>query len=215
MKFPLNALAIAALAAFPAPSLSQATQKSTPPSSAAKGDAKTPNYYPLKAGTKWHYQLDAGNGQKVQLVTEIGGLDNFGGKSLARLDVAANGRKLPTTEHLQSNENGVFRVRMNDLEIDPPICLIKYPLKAGQTLSVETSAAGQKMKVDCSEGKSEEVQVPAGKYQAIPCTITVMQGPIKLKNVFWFAEDVGIVKQRSEIGPQTVTLELTRYEAAK
>jgi hypothetical protein len=215
MRILLRALAIVALAAFPARSLSQTTQKSTPSATPEKGHAKTPNYYPLKVGTKWHYQLDGGNGQKVQLVSEIGGVDDVRGKSLARLDVAANGRKLPTTEHLRSDESGVFRVRMNDVEIDPPICLIKYPLKAGQTWSVETSAAGQKMKVDCSEGPSEEVQVPAGKYQAIPCTITVMQGPIRLKNVFWFAEDVGIVKQRSEVGPQTVILELTKYEAAK
>jgi hypothetical protein len=169
----------------------------------------------MKVGTKWHYQLDAGNGQKVQIVSEIGGVDTFNGKSLARLEVAANGKKIPTTEHLQSDENGAYRVRMNEMEVSPPICLIKYPLKEGQTWGGETSAAGQKMKVDCSEGKPEEVQVPAGKYEAIPTTITVTQGPIRLKNVFWFAKDVGIIKQRSEIGPQTVTLELTKYEAGK
>jgi hypothetical protein len=146
---------------------------------------------------------------------QVGGIDNIRGKLLARLEVSANGRKLPTTEHLQSKEDGVFRVRMNKMEVDPPTCLIKYPLKAGRTSSIETSAAGQKMKVDYSEGKPEEVQVPAGKYQAIPCTITVTQGAAKYKNVFWFAEDVGIVKQRSEIGAKTVTLELTKYEAAK
>jgi hypothetical protein len=119
------------------------------------------------------------------------------------------------TEHLWSDENGVYRVRMNAMEVNPPICLIKYPIKEGQSWGGETSAAGQKVKVDCSEGKPEDVQVPAGKYRAIPCTITVTQGPVKFKNVFWFAEDVGIVKQRSEMGPQTVTLELIKYEAAK
>jgi hypothetical protein len=215
MKIVLNVLAVVALAAFPAPSFSEATQKSPSSSSKAKGDAKAPDYYPMKVGTKWHYQLDAGNGQKVQLVSEISGVDTFDGKSLARLEVAANGKKLPTTEHLRSDDNGVYRVRMNKMEVTPPICLIKYPLKEGQSWGGEASAAGQKMKLDCSEGKPEDVQVPAGKYRAIPCTITVTQGPVKLKNVFWFAEDVGIVKQRSEVGPQTITLELTKYEAAK
>jgi hypothetical protein len=215
MKTVLRTLIIAALAAFPAPLLSQDTSKATQPTSPEKGKTKAPNYYPLKVGTKWHYQLDAGNGQKVQLISEIGGIETINGKTLNRLEVSANGRKLPTTEHLQSDENGVYRVRMNNMEVTPPICLIKYPLKEGQTWGGETTAAGQKMKVDCSEGPPEEVQVPAGKYQAIPCTITVKQGTANLKNVFWFAEDVGIVKQRSEIGPQTVTLELTKYEAGK
>jgi hypothetical protein len=215
MKTMLRTLIIAALAAFPAPLLAQTPSKSTQSSSTETGQSKAPNYYPMKVGTKWHYQLDAGNGQKVQLVSEIGGVDTINGKSLARLEVAANGKKLPTTEHLQSDDKGVYRVRMNNMEVTPPIQLIKYPLKEGQTWGGETSAAGQKMKVECSEGKPEEVQVPAGKYQAIPTTITVTQGLIKLKNVFWFAEDVGIIKQRSEIGPQTVTLELTKYEAGK
>jgi hypothetical protein len=215
MNIMLNALAIVVLGTSPAPALSQTAQKSPPSSSTAKGDAKAPNYYPMKVGTKWHYEVDAGTGQKVQLVSEIGGVEDMRGKSLARLEVAANGKKLPTTEHLWSDKNGVYRVRMNAMEVEPPICLIKYPLKEGQRWGGETSAAGQRMKVDCSEGKPEDVQVPAGKYRAIPCTITVTQGPVKLKNVFWFAEDVGIVKQRSEVGPQTVTLELTKYEAAK
>ena len=216
MKTLLRTLLIAALAPFPTALLAQTATKSTTSAPAAdQGKDKAPNYYPLKVGTKWHYQLDAGNGQKVQLVSEIGGVDTINGKTLARLEVAANGKKLPTTEHLDSDDKGVYRVRMNNMEVTPPIQLIKYPLKEGQTWGGESSALGQKMKVDCSEGKAEEIQVPAGKYKTIPTTITVTQGPTKLKNVFWFAEGVGIVKQLSEIGPQTITLELTKYEAAK
>ena len=33
--------------------------------------------------------------------------------------------------------------------------------------------------------------------------------------IFWFVDDVGIVKQRSDLGPQIVTTELTKYEPAK
>ncbi len=210
MKTQLRTLLIAALVASPAPLLAQTAGQST--KTAAK--EKAPNYYPLKVGTKWTYDLDTGNGQKVELISEIGGRDTFNGKSLARLEVAANGKKLPATEHLDSDAEGVYRVRMNNMEVTPPIQLIKYPLKEGQTWGGETSAAGQKMTVNCSEGKIEDVQVPAGKFKAIPTTITVTQGAVKLKNIFWFAEGVGIIKQRSEIGPQTVTLELKKYEAA-
>jgi hypothetical protein len=215
MKTVLRTMLIAALAALPAPVFAQTATKSTNSAAADKGKEKAPNYYPLKVGTKWHYELNPGNGRKVEFVSEIGGVDTINGKPLPRLEVAANGQKLPTTEHLQCDDNGVFRVRMNNLEVTPPLCLIKYPLKEGQKWGGEISASGQKTTVDCSEGKPEEVQVPAGKFKAIPTTITVTQGPTKLKNVFWFAENVGIVKQRSETGLQTFTLELKKYEPAK
>lgn len=214
MKTVVSSLVVVALAAFSAAVSPQATGQVTKEQPVA-GKAKFVNYYPLKVGTKWHYSLDAGNSQKVQLTSQIGGTEKIGGKDLARLEVFANGQKLPATEHLESTHEGVFRVRMNNLEVSPPICLIKYPLKTGQTWGAETTAGGQKMKVDCSEGKAEEVQVPAGKYRAIPCTIVVTAGEAKFTNIFWFAEDVGIVKQKSEIGPQTVIMELTKFEAAK
>jgi hypothetical protein len=105
---------------------------------------------------------------------------------------------------------------MNGVEVSPPLCLIKYPLKQGQTWESEMmTGSGPKAKVEGTQGGPEEVQVPAGKYRAIPCTIVVTAGTAKYTNVFWFAEDVGIVKQRSELGPQTVIMELTKFEAGK
>jgi hypothetical protein len=215
MKTMVSTLVVVALAGFSTASQSQTTGNVAQVPSAGKSKTKAANYYPLKAGTKWHYQLDTTDGQKIQLTSQIGGIDNVDGKDLARLEIFANGQKLPQTEHLESRDDGVYRVRMNNVDVTPPICLIKYPLKPGQTWGAETTTGGQKMKVDCSEGKAEEVQVPAGKYQAIPCTFVATAGPAKFTSVFWFAEDVGIVKQKSEIGAQTVTMELTKYEAAK
>jgi hypothetical protein len=215
MKTMVSTLVVVVLAVISTASRSQTIDKGAEVPSAGKSKAKAAIYYPLKAGTKWHYQLDTSDGQKIQLTSQIGGVDNVDGKDLARLEIFANGQKLPQTEHLESRDDGVYRVRMNNADISPPICLIKYPVKPGQTWGAETTTGGQKMKVDCSEGKAEEVQVPAGKYQAIPCTFVATVGPAKFTTVFWFAEGVGIVKQRSEQGPQTVTMELTKYEPAE
>jgi hypothetical protein len=216
MKTMINTLLVVTIVALPAFSQSGTTREAKPAQSTDKdaSTSKIKDYYPLKVGTKWHYQLDPGNGQKVQITSQIGGIESIGGKDLARLEVLANGRKLPATEYLQRTERGVFRVRMNNVEITPPICLIKYPLKEGQSWGGETATGEQRMKVECSEGKSEEINVPAGKYRAVPCTVVVIAGGAKFTNVFWFAEDVGIVKQRTEIGPQVVVMELTKYEPA-
>jgi hypothetical protein len=215
MKALLRTLVAAIVMVSPVAAQSPPSGKSAVQAPAGKATAKAPDYYPLKPGTTWHYQLDTGDGQKRQLTSQIAGVDNVDGKDLARLQVFADGQAL-ATEHLASTDRGVFRVRMNNVDVSPPICLIKYPLKTGQSWGGETESKGEKMKVDCSEGKPEEVKVPAGTYQAIPCTIVVTAGPQKYTNVFWFAENVGIVKQRSEIpGPVTVVMELTKFEAAK
>jgi hypothetical protein len=215
MKTVLTALLVMTAAACSTAAQPPSAGTVAQPPADGKAKAKSADYYPLKVGTRWHYQLDAGNGQKIDLISEIGGVDKIDGKDLARLEVSANGQKLPATEHLQRTADGVFRVRMNNVELVPPICLIKYPVKTGQTWSAETKAGERQVRVASSEGTAEDITVPAGKYRALPCTIVVTDGNARSTTVFWFAEDVGIVKQKSEFGPQTVTTELLKYEAAR
>lgn len=213
MKTVISSLAVIALAVTSTVAQSQPTGRAT--QTPAAGKAQGDDYYPLKVGTKWHYDLDNGGGQKIQLISQIAGIDTVEGVELFRLEIFANGQKLPNTEHLQRKDDGVYRVRMNNVDLTPPICLIKYPLKPDQTWGGETTAGGQKMKVEGSEGKAETVQVPAGKYEAVPCKVVGTAGPGKFTNILWFAKDVGIVKQKSEFASQTITMELTKFEPAK
>lgn len=214
MKTVISGLVVIALAVTSTVATSQSASRAAQAPAAGKA-APGDDYYPLKVGNKWHYELDNGNGQKVQLVSQIGGLDKVGDAQLARLEVVANGQKLPATEHLQRKDDGVYRVRMNNVDVSPPICLIKFPTKADQKWGGETTAGGQKMNVDCTEGASEKVKVPAGEFDAIPTKIVVTAGANKFTNIFWFAKGTGIVKQKSEIGPLTVTMELTKFEPAQ
>jgi hypothetical protein len=216
MKTVLSTLVVIAVAALSTAARSQSagTAAQAPPAANAKAKGTSANYYPLKVGSTWHHQLDAGNGQKIQLVSQIAGTDTIAGRELARLEVSANGQKLPATDHLERTDGGVFRVRMGPLELAPPICLIKYPLKSGQTWGGEMKVSGKSVTVEGREGEAEDVQVPAGKYRAIPCTVVVSDGDAKSTNIFWFADGVGIVKQWSDLGNQSVTTELTRYEPA-
>jgi hypothetical protein len=38
---------------------------------APQGKQKLPNYYPLSPGNKWTYQVDAGDGKKVEVSNQI------------------------------------------------------------------------------------------------------------------------------------------------
>lgn len=205
----LIALAIVS-AGDPRPAAGQATkEKGGEPSK-----AKAADYYPLAVGTKWHYEIENGNGQKVQLVYQIAKLERIEGRELARLEIIARGQKTQYTEHLHSDAAGVYRDRMHNLDFSPPLCLIKYPVKTGERWTSEFTAGGHRMKVEGTAGPAEEVKVPAGKFRAIPCSLTISDGKDSSTTINWFAPGVGIVKQKTPLGTRGIFMELTRFEAA-
>jgi hypothetical protein len=217
MKTVISALLVVVIAAFPAAAQTGKAKKS---SDTGDTKSKTGDYYPLKVGNKWTFEVDAGAGQKVVMTSVIAAEENSDGKPLARLEVYINGQKAGATEHLMTNKDGVFRVKFNNVEFTPPLCMLKYPLKAGQSWEIKTSARGQQLDVSCRQGAEEDVQVPAGKYHAVPCTIQVTQPtpqgvPMKIVTTYWFVENVGFVKQKIEINDKVILQELTKYEPAK
>jgi hypothetical protein len=174
---------------------------------------KVPTYYPLKVGSKWHYQVDAGEGRKVLIVNQIAKIENIDGQNLARLETVANG-EVKATEHLSSNDQGVFRNRYNGMEVTPPVCLLKYPIKEGQSWETETKAGEQQLTVSGREGRAE-IQVPAGKYQTVTCLIETSVNGMKISTNYWFAPDVGVVKQTIDLGGRVVNMELVKFEDGK
>jgi hypothetical protein len=180
----------------------------------AKTEASPPNFFPLKAGTKWHYQVDLGTGQKGTMVNQIAKIETIGGKDVARLESVVNGNVV-ATDFLSANNEGVFRNRFNEFEVTPPVCLLKYPTKEGATWETQTKFSDQQLTVTGREGKSEEVQVPAGKFQAVPVVVEATTEGIKISTSFWFAENVGIVKQTIDWGGKTINVELVKFEPGK
>jgi hypothetical protein len=181
---------------------------------AEKAKEKAPDYYPLKVGSKWHYQVDTGKGQKVLVATQISKIENIDGKDLALLDILVGGNPAGS-EHLSSDAQGVYRNRQNGQNVAPPVCLLKYPLKEGAEWKTEIKISGQPGTVAARQGGSEEIQVPAGKFRTVTSSLeTIVEGQTISTN-YWFAENVGIVKQTVKLPTGTVEMELIKYEAPK
>ena len=66
-----------------------------------------PDYYPLKAGTKWHYHTTTGDGNEGRLLWTCK-IEKIDDKPLARLEALKDGVPL-VSEHMSSNPQGVFR----------------------------------------------------------------------------------------------------------
>jgi len=175
---------------------------------------KTPDYYPLKVGTKWEYQLDVGKGQKFTVVYQIAKVENVNGKPQAVMEQLVNG-EVQATEHVGVEPGGVFKYRFKEVEVSPPVCLLKYPVKEGLSWETETKIGGKQLTVSGREGGTEEIQVPAGKYRAISAKIDTAVDGQKVSTTYWFAPDVGIVKQSMGIPGLTFSMELLKFEPGK
>jgi hypothetical protein len=172
-----------------------------------------PDYYPLKVGTKWHYRVKTDDAEAKQMINRIAKIEKIDGKLLALLETVADD-KVVATEHLSTTAKGVFRHRFNEMEISPPLCLLKYPVKKGESWESETKFGDTKAKVTCRAG-TEEIEVPAGKYKTVTVLVETLVDDTKISSTYWFAAGIGVVKQTADVGGKKLKMELEKVEKGK
>jgi hypothetical protein len=180
---------------------------------AAPEQEKAPDYYPLKPGTKWFYEVDA-DGQKIKLNNQIAKVETIEGKSLAVVETVING-SVAGTEHITVTDKGIFRHRTNGVECSPPVCLLKYPFKKDETWETDTTIGNETVKGKAKAVGSEEVTVPAGKYKTVKAEIETTFMGMQSTATFWYAPDVGVVKQTMVSMGKKISAELEKFEPAK
>jgi hypothetical protein len=174
---------------------------------------KTPDYYPLSLGMKWIYAV-TNDGQKSKLTSQVARFDTIDGKKLAVVETVIEGT-VTGTAHIAATDKGVFCHRMNGIELSPPICILKYPFKKDDTWEVETTVSTEKMTVKGKAVDTEEVTVPAGKYKALKADIDRTIPGMQVSATFWFAPDVGVVKQTMTGAGKETTLVLEKFDTGK
>lgn len=193
-------------------------------------------YFPLNVGTKWLYK--AGDQKVVIRVDDLdfkerrvdgkkNGLDEkivekvpcyrlevIGGTTqdleTRRKDSAAI-RAL--TEHVAVLEDGIYRFSGAGKDFNPPLRFFKLPLNDGESWTCDSTTDGTTLKGGF-KAKRDRVSVPAGSYDTMAVTGAIQIGPKKMDVQYWFAPNVGIVKQYVKIGDYEVTLELEKFEPA-
>jgi hypothetical protein len=179
-----------------------------------KEDAKTEasastNFYPLNVGNTWNYRVEVG-GNSAQAVSRIAKVETIDGVQLHRLEATVN-NNIVATEHLRATKDGVYRYRNNGQEINPPLRLLKYPVKSGETWEGDITVGKEKGKYSCTS-KEENVEVTAGKYKAMRVTITLDSKMQKVTTSYWFVQNIGFVKQTVEAGDLNITMELEKFD---
>jgi hypothetical protein len=178
-----------------------------------KKDVKdtAPDYYPLQAGNEWHFSATAKGGQIAKVVLRIPKIENLDGKMLARLENSSS----KDSEHLFQNDKGVFRTRFNGAELMPPVPLIVYPPTPGTKWKGAFTIQKDKGNFAGEILKEETIKVAAGEFKTIRVSLKLEENGQQIETTYWFAKDVGFVKETVDAAGASITLELEKFERKK
>jgi hypothetical protein len=169
-------------------------------------------YFPLKQKTKWTYKvLD----QTVEVV--VNGTEKFNNEECTKVDTLVNG-KVVASELYSVKPDGVYRVKVKDDKIEPPVRVFAIPAKKDFEWEIKSKVGNQsvsgKFKV---KDISEKVTTPGGTtYEAVLVEGNDMEiAGTKTTVKTWYAKGVGVVKLEFKIQDAVSTLELTKFEEGK
>jgi hypothetical protein len=166
-------------------------------------------YFPLKAKTKWTYKVQD---QTIEVVVAGPG-EKINNEETTKVDTLVNG-KVVASELYAVRADGVYRVKVKDDKIDPPVKVLAVPVKKGDNWAIKSKVGSQTVagKFEVKNDK-EAVEVPAGKFEAVlvegaDLDVAGTKTTVKM----WFVKDKGIVKLSYKIQDAESVLELSKYE---
>ena len=168
------------------------------------------DYYPLKVGTKWVYKV-----LETTITVKVASADADG----AKLEVEVNGKAV-ASEVIKVTPEGIFRTKINNAKIDPPVMILK--LKDGKATKSEkwkiaSTIADQKVNGEFSvKDDKEKIKTAIGDLEAIAVEGNEFDiAGTKTSVKYWFVAGKGVVKLMYNIQNNEAVLELKEYSEAK
>jgi hypothetical protein len=164
-------------------------------------------YYPLKVGNTWYYKI--GETKFEMKVTKFEKVDD---QNCARIEMSVSG-KVQAVEHVAVKDDGVYRYKFEDKKAEPPVCFLKLPLKKDETWQVTSKIGSESLSGTFKTGTVDEVKVPAGTYKDVwtSSSDNLDANGTKISFTYFFAKDVGMIKQTISIAGQQVVIELEKF----
>ncbi len=163
-----------------------------------------PDFIPLAVGNRWEYRM----GPKT-IIVEVKKKETIGKIPCFQLVSTLNDKT--SVEYLARQKEGLVRVKIDSLLLDPPLLLLNLPHKKGNSWEVN-SKVGDGVLSGTFKTKKEEVKVGVVKYQAIrvSCEGFSIRGN-RMDLTYWFAPKVGMVKQQVKREGVETILELKQF----
>ncbi len=146
-------------------------------------------YFPVEVGATWTYTLALHKREDTATVTHVE--QTKAGKLVTVGRVEKD--KTVTAMKVLVSKNGVYEVEVGGEKFDPPRCVLKLPAKAGDTWKRKRPDSDE-LEGTATVACAEEVETPAGKYQAIRVDWEITSAGRMQRASFWYAPRVGMVK---------------------
>ena len=171
----------------------------------------TSEYFPLKDKAKWVYKV---GDQTVEV--EVVGKEKVGNDDAIKV-VTKVGGKEQAVELYQVKADGVYRLKVKDEKIEPPVKVLATPAKKDTSWKIDSKVGAQTVKGEFKvKDDKEKVKVPAGEFDTIHVEGTDLDvAGAKTTVKLWFAKDKGVVKLVYVIQGTESVLELKEYTEGK
>jgi hypothetical protein len=173
-------------------------------------------YYPLKVGNKWTYKSG-----EIKITVQVTKFEDVNKQNCAVLEMSGGNIKSPLVEKVAVTTNdgvyGVYRYVAAGQEVKPPVLVLKLPPKKDDTWKVNSMVGPEKLTGSFMTGEVAELKVLDKTYKNV---VTVTGADFdangqKLSLTYYFAKDVGMIKQTIKVGGGDVVLELDKFEPGK
>ncbi|HVK17088.1 MAG TPA: hypothetical protein VM533_09065 [Fimbriiglobus sp.] len=154
-------------------------------------------YFPTQVGTKLVYWVELTKTEVTELVEDAEVKD---GEVIVTIRRSPETSALLKQEKLSVSAKGIMRLEESGQPVRPPVWLLKLPHEPGAKWDDDA-----RNKSTYTVGAVEEVEVPAGKFKAIPVTRhwSMLNTPVQTTD--WYAPGVGLVKRVLRGGDREVT----------
>jgi hypothetical protein len=168
-------------------------------------------YYPLKVGNAWTYKIG-----DTKFVLKVAKFEEKNKQLCARIEMSVND-KVQAVEHVAVKDDGVYRYAFENKEADPPVKFLKLPPKKDETWDVKSTIGAEKLSGTFKIGEMDKLTVSGKDY---PNVITSSSENLdangqKITFTYYFAKDVGMIKQTIKISGQEVVIDLEKFEPGK
>ncbi len=181
------------------------------PPAAAQPSKDADGYFPLTPKSKWVYKVQD---QTVEVVVDRN--EKIKDETCTKVDTLVSG-KVVASEIYCVRPDGLYRVKVKDDEITPPVKVLALPIKKGESWTIDSKVGaqgGQTVKGGFKiANDKEKVKVPAGEFDAVLVEgVDLDVAGTKTTVRMWFVKGVGLVKLAYKIADAESTLELEKYD---
>jgi hypothetical protein len=181
------------------------------PARAADPQQPETPYYPLKIGNTWTYKIG-----DTKFVLKVAKMEERNKQLCARVEMSVND-KVQVVEHVAVKDDGVYRYAFENKDADPPVRFLKLPAKKDESWEIKSTIGAEKLSGTMKTSEIDKMTVGGKEYEKVIASSSdnLDANGQKISFTYYFAPNVGMIKQTIKIQGQEVVIELEKFEAGK